>query len=294
MRVLCFFVLIFAVLQAEKRVYALTTDSIDVVIPCSIKDIETLELCVEGIKNHCVNLGRVIVVSQEMLTAKAEWFDEALFPFDKEAIALQIFHGDSTAARGYIDHPQTRIGWIFQQLLKLYVHRVIPNLSPNCLILDADVMFTQPISFLSPAGEPFFSFSIEHTKEYLEHAFRLLPDLKQAYSDKCGIAHHMLFQKPILEDLLTKVETHHQMESWQAILHCIDPQTVYGPALSEYEIYFNFACLNTDQAILRKLRSYNIQDLRLFKVYSKHNFAYLTSHSWSRDNYLLNMRFFPP
>ncbi|HSX25593.1 MAG TPA: DUF6492 family protein [Chlamydiales bacterium] len=267
----------------EKVTYPLTTDPIDVVIPCSPKDLETLELCIDGIKQYGANLRRIIVVSKEKLTDKAEWFDEAKFPFDKEQVALEIFGGDAVAAQEFIDHPKTRIGWIYQQLLKFYTPFVIPDISPNVLILDSDVIFIKPVSFMGEQGEPLFASSREYTQEYMDHANRLLPDFKRVHPARSGVAHHMLFQKPILEDLLQVIKKRHQAEPWKAILRCIDRNVLYASSMSEYEIYFNFAFLRTTQATLRPLRSINIVALRLFSIYSKHHYDFITCHSWARD-----------
>lgn len=267
----------------QKVVYPLTTEPIDVVIPCCPKDVETLDLCIDKIKEYGANLRRVIVVSKGRLTNKAEWFSEEKFPFSKEMLALEIFRGDRLAAEEFLGSSQTRIGWIYQQFLKLYAPFVIEGLSSNVLILDADAIFIRPVTFLSEKGEPLFSFSKEITQEYLDHASRLLPDFKKVHAGKSGVAHHMLFQRPILEDLFEMIQKHHGVEAWRAIARCISLNDVYNSSMSEYEIYFNFAFLRTNQAILRPLKCMNVISYGLFKVYAKHNWDLITSHSWSRD-----------
>ena len=54
---------------------------IDVVIPAHKKDVDTLELCIESIRKNVKNVRRVIVVSKEKLTEKAEFYCEEDFPF---------------------------------------------------------------------------------------------------------------------------------------------------------------------------------------------------------------------
>ena len=46
-----------------------------------------------------------------------------------------MFHGDAEKAREFLASPVTRIGWIYQQLLKLYAPFVIPGISSNVLVL---------------------------------------------------------------------------------------------------------------------------------------------------------------
>jgi hypothetical protein len=284
MRFLLFSFLFISLLHAqlEKVTYPLTTDPIDVVIPCTSKDLETLELCIEGIKQYGRNVRRIIVVSKERLSEQAEWFDEAQFPFNKKDIALELFRGDRESAQDFLDNPRTRIGWIYQQLLKFYAPFVIPDISPNVLILDSDVIFIKPTSFLSERGDPLFDTAREYTREYFDHAARLIPGFKRVYPGKSGVTHHMLFQRAILEDLLSTLRRIHHTDPWKAIIHCIDLGVLYGSSLSEYEIYFNFTCLRTDQVTLRPLRSLNIREMRLFRIYSKHHYDFLTCHSWSR------------
>src|SRR5262245_56971712 len=88
---------------------------IDVVIPCVEKDLETLDLCIAGIKKFGMDIGRVIIVSDKKLTDQAEWFDEKLFPFDKWQMAEEIF-GDKEAGDRFVAKPKSRIGWLYQQL----------------------------------------------------------------------------------------------------------------------------------------------------------------------------------
>ncbi len=108
MRSFLFFSLILSVFHLgalEKRMYAFSSEPIDVVIPCCEKDMETLEECIEGIRTNGKNIRRIIVVSDKPLTKNAEWFDEKDYPFSKEQLALEIFHGDAEKAAGYLRSP---------------------------------------------------------------------------------------------------------------------------------------------------------------------------------------------
>lgn len=267
----------------EKIVYPLTRDPIDVVIPCCAKDLDALDLCIGAIRRYGENIRRVIVISKERLTEHGEWFDESLFPFNKQSVALEAFWGDSMAAHGFLKDPQTRIGWIYQQLLKLYAPFTIPDLSPNVLILDADVCFVKPVSFMGEQGEPLFAVAREHHPEYFHHAARLLSGFKKVYLNHSGVTHHMLFQRPILEDLFEKIVDQHGIAPWRAIARCIDLHVIHQSSLSEYEIYFNFALSRTDQAKIRPLRWVNIGEARLLPIYSRvhSNVDFLTCHSWA-------------
>ena len=56
----------------------------------------------------------------------------------------------------------------------------------------------------------------------------------------------MVFQRDVLQDLFSQVETHHNQPLWQAFCRCVDPQDDLRLSLaSEYEIYFNFVFSRT-------------------------------------------------
>lgn len=251
-------------------------------IPCGPKDQETLELCVEGIRDNGIHVRRIIVVSKECMTHKAEWFSEDNYPFTKEDIALEIFRKDVDAAKQFLSLPNGRIGWIYQQFLKFYAPFVIPNISPNVLILDADVIFLNPASFMTEEGHPLFNFGDEYIPSYFAHAARLLPDLRRVFPKYSGISHHMLFQKPILEDLFRLISTQHKVEPWRAIARAIDPQEAPLSSLSEYEIYFNFVFLRTQQAKIRRLKWCGLSSLAPIHYYKKQRYAYVACHTWLR------------
>ena len=61
---------------------------IDVVIPAHKKDLATLEYAIDGIRKNIADVRRIIVVSKEKYTDKAEWFDEALYPFLTQKLVI--------------------------------------------------------------------------------------------------------------------------------------------------------------------------------------------------------------
>ncbi|OGN65194.1 MAG: hypothetical protein A3E80_01295 [Chlamydiae bacterium RIFCSPHIGHO2_12_FULL_49_9] len=280
------FLLIFSSLfgEWEKANYNFSPEPIDVVIPCAPKDAPLLELCIQRIRLHGKNIRRVIVVSKEPLTDSAEWFNELDYPFTKEDVALEIFKEDRKASAAFLDHPKTRIGWMLQQLFKLYAPFVIPGISSNVLVLDADVLFVQPTVFMTDSGNPLFALAIEYNPEYFHHASRLLPGFKRVggYS---GIAHHMLFQRAVLEDLFQNIKDIHRVEPWRAICRAVDLKSVFLSPFSEYEIYFNFILKKSDQAILRYLPFIDIDSIEKASLFHDPGYVFVTSHSYNRKNH---------
>lgn len=268
----------------EKRNYQLTRDPIDVVFVCHPKDHRTLELAIDGIRTNGENIGRIIVVSAYQFAHNAEWFDEALFPFNKETVALEIFNNDEAQARQFVDSYGRRLGWIYQQILKLYAPFIIPEISPNVLVIDADTIFLNPTAFIDGENRGLFNPGTEYHKPYFEHAARLLPGFKKQYSGYSGVSHHMLLQRPIVEDLFQAIENTHSIEPWRALLRCISHDDLYRSCLSEYEIYFNFAFSKTDQVKIRQLRWKNLHfsEPEIDKLRAE-GYNYVSCHSYLKE-----------
>lgn len=268
----------------RKILYNFTNDPIDVIIPCSTKDLETLELCIEGIRKNCTAIRRVIVVSPEKLTEKAEWFDEKNYPFNKTDVALSLVGGDSNVAKRYLNSPRSRIGWYLQQLLKFYAPFVIPGISSNVLMLDSDTIFLRPVNFLNDDYGGLYNTSLEYHRPYFSHLSSLFAGkIKRFTPNYSGITHHMLFQRSALEELFHTVEKIHKTEFWKAFCSCVSKDQIYSSGASEYEIYFNFILSRTDQVSIRPLKFANISRLEeIPKCYTR-GCSYVSCHRWMRD-----------
>ncbi len=288
MKILSLFLVVLVSLlhSVEKVNYPFTDDPIDVVIPCTIKDKVSLELCIEGIRTNGQGIRRIIVISEEKLTENAEWFDERRFPFRKSDIALALFQQDRNAALEYMtrcaNSGYSRLGWIYQQMLKLYALSVIPDISPNILVLDADVIFLNPTTFIDSDGAPYLTAAGEYYSPYFDHMRRLIPWLKRE-TQYSGISHHMVMQRCVIDDLFNMIEERHRMPVWKALCLCIDLKNVYDPCMSEYEIYFNFLVARYDQVHVRLLKWDNIGSLKHLEDYRQKDYHFIAWHSWGRS-----------
>jgi SAM-dependent methyltransferase len=258
--------------------YKFTHEPIDVVIPCVKKDLETLNLAIDGIKKNGKNIRNIFVISPEPITKKATWIDEKKFPFSKSDIALQILNGDKNAANQFISHKDTKIGWLYQQFLKLYAPFVIPNISENILLLDSDTIFLNPVEFQDDAGAALFNPGTEYHRPYFDHMARLIPWLTKTFPFYSGISHHMLFQKDILCHLFDVITSIHHVDPWIALCRCTDLKHIFNSALSEFEIYFNFSFMTTNQVSVRYLKWENIEDLKLLDDYRRRGYHYVSRH----------------
>lgn len=253
---------------------------IDVVIPCTEKDLRTLPLCIKAVRKYGKDINRVLVISDKKLTDEAEWFDEKQFEFSKVDIAFEIFQNKERATE-YINDSRNRIGWLYQQLLKLYAPLTIPNISVNVLILDADTIFLKPISFMDHEGNALYNVGDEYHIPYFEHMKKLLPDSKRIFQNYSGITHHMLFQRQIIEAICENVKKLHKVELWRAMCRCIDHNHLFNSAFSEYEIYFNFifAPKKDTSVKLRLLKWTDICNIDSLHEFEKNGFDYVSCHA---------------
>lgn len=255
-------------------------DPIDVIIPCTHKDLPTLDLCIDAIKMHGRDVRRVIVISKEKLTDKAEWFDEKEYPFSLTDIGHTIFPNNPQTASDF-----SRGGWILQQLLKLYAPFVIPDISSNVLCLDADVIFFKPVEFINESNTALYAISKEFHLPYFIHMVKLLPSLSRAFINYSGICHHMLFQREILSELFAEIRAAHPGKKvWEAICSVIDPREIDGSCLSEYEIYFNYIFSRDKNVKLRPLMWTNAigPSPEILRAHSQIGFDFVAYHEHMR------------
>ncbi|MCL5437035.1 MAG: DUF6492 family protein [Candidatus Dependentiae bacterium] len=269
--------------ETIKTIYHFSNEPIDVVIPCHEKDVRTLDLAIKGIRENGKNIGEIFVISAKQLTHLAKWVPEKIFPFSKNDLVPEIAHFDQERIRELL--PCYWLGWIYQQLLKLYAPFIIRGISSNVLIVDADVIFLNETEFMDAAGNPYFNYGTEgYHAEYFEHAAKLIDEpfsIKRVFPEIPGICHHMLMQKVVLQDLFEKIEKKHVLPAWKALCRCINWEHIQHSCMSEYEIYFNFIFSRTDQA---KLRFLKYDDLAyhdgIEKQYKKLGYSYIACHSW--------------
>ncbi len=268
----------------ETKHYDLNNDPIDVIIACHEKDAKVLPLCINSVKKFVKNYRRIIILSEKQFTNEAEWFDESLFPFSKKSIANEF----SLIEPKFFENPRNvvRVGWYFKQIMNFYAEFIVPNISKNILILDGDTIFLKPVEFLDDEGNMLHVPGTENYLAYFEHMGRLLPGLKKVYENYSGISHHMLFQKPILEDLFNLVESHHKIPFWQAYCRCVEPNEIQHSGSADYEIYFNFVLMRTKQIKLRSLKWENISRISLLNYYIQNGYDFVSWHSYTREDSL--------
>jgi hypothetical protein len=188
-----------------------------------------------------------------------------------------------------------RVGWYFQQLIKLYSHRIIDGLLDKHLILDADIIFIKPVHFFNEENKTNFSFSEQYFSDYFIHMEKLHPSLKKVLPTHSGICDHMMFERKYLIELFNLVEDHSKKPFYEIFIENIDPNLYHdiGSGASEFEIYFNYMLtyhpevvslrkLNTTNITRRELDGFleNIDSLSSHSEEDKNEYHYISSHHW--------------
>ena len=223
----------------------------DIVIVFHSKDQKVLPYCLKGLNKIKEKRNVYLVCNEPVEYEGATYISESLYPFSKKDIDSYI-----------LEKYHWRSGWYFQQLLKLYAHRVIPNLSDIFLIVDSDTVFLNEVSFIDTDGIPFYATGIEYNKQYFDHMAKVLPGLVKQFPDKSGIAHHTVFQKEFLDKLFENVEDTHKVLFWKAMMQFVEPETAYMSGMSEHEIYFTYMFqYNRTKVRLRTLVWQNLNEV---------------------------------
>ena len=229
---------------------------IDVVIPSHEKDRDTLDFCIDHIRENVKDVDRIIVVSKDRLTDNAEFYSEADFPFSFEDVAKII-------------------GWhrktfnYFGSLIQTTSALVIPDLHRDVLVCDSDTIFLKETEFVNENDIALYNVSYDlppsvHSHPYLEHMSKLYPGLEKQ-SQYSGICHHMLIQKDILQEMFDEAENIHKMPFWKAdISVTLDNYKSFKGArdgnapllMTTYELYFNYVMkYHKDRIAIRKQKS---------------------------------------
>jgi hypothetical protein len=236
----------------------------DIVIPLHSKDSYTIQECIESCGKY-VNKNKIYIISSDRFNhPDITWIDESIFPFSKNHI---------TQINPII--PEHRAGWYYQQLLKLY-SQIIPNLTETFLVLDSDVIFLKPVSFIVD-GTPLYSYSNEYTPDYFE-CMNSLNSYFERSVNVSGICHHMMFEKNILKEVFELIKEP-KKEVWETIINKVKN---WHHGFSEYELYFHY--IHKKYPSKYKIRKLSYEDVHDFKNYlNNKRLDYVANHAWKRQ-----------
>jgi len=230
-----------------------------------------------------------------------QFIDENKYPFTKQ----QVFD----YLGKYI--PKNRLGWYYQQLLKLYIFRLCTNdneikLKNYVLILDSDLLLLKPFFLFNNKKKPIIHY-LDHQKEfnnkmklsnqnemklknihkpYVVSMNYLMPKLNINVHES-GVIHHMLFHKKILNQMLIKIEKKFNKAPWISILDSVIYYVQkFGyniSILSEYELYFHYVKnIYKENYEFRNNLKFIDTNINKFNWIAKENISFIGNHSWKK------------
>lgn len=240
----------------------------EAVICCHPKDFETLPMCVRGVRNNIDNIHTIYIISKEdPFIEGTTWVPETQFPFTDSDIAPYTTHD--------------RVGWYFQQLLKLYAFFVLP-ISVG-IVIDADTIFLNPTSFQAE-GKWCYAYGTEYHLPYFQHMIKLHASFSRSVNAS-GICHHMVMERERLSELFARVETTHQKPFWRVFMEqTVSTTQVAEPSgASEYEIYFHYIFkFHYDEYVLRPLHWKNSSLIENMEKDKLEGWNYVSYHAYMR------------
>ena len=210
----------------------------DIIIPVGPNDIKNIDNHVNNIKKYVLGYNKIYIISAENpKIVDCEFIDESIFDFKNMIQEL-------------------RRNWYYQQLIKLLIYKYTPQVSENYLTIDADMFFTTPIYPFDLNGKTIFGLGTENHTPYFDHMKKLHPDLTKEITES-AICHHMLFNKRIIQEMVSKIENHHKKNFMTVFLENLVPDEISGA--SEYEMYFTHFLKNYKENVsLRFDNWYNV------------------------------------
>jgi hypothetical protein len=207
-------------------------DPLDVVIVCSLKDLENLRFSVPAARRHLKPSVRRIIIIAPHLDKIIEFCRVSDCVYIDEADVLPITLED---VGSYTVDGVDRRGWLYQQLLKFGADAIAEG--PAYIVLDADTVLASDQT-LQDGARQVLNVSDEMHLPYREAYKRLLG--QRPISPVSFVSHYMLLDKRVLQKLKETIEVRSGATWYETILRCVNRQEASG--FSEYETYGNFLC----------------------------------------------------
>lgn len=248
---------------------------IDFVVPCHPKDFPSLKICVRGIKENISIANRIFVVSNEdpNIDGVIHVPEENYAPFvDRERIAENF--------RERCPNLLYRTKWIYQQFIKLFSAKAIPELTDSYVIVDSDTIFLRDVPF--DPDKFYYCRAEEYHKPYLEPIKKLF-GIEQTIGFST-ICHHMIFNKEKLNEMMERVMEKYESDSFfDTVLSILD--YTEGSCMSEWDLYANYMILNYPE--MSEQRQLKWDSISFIPVKShldefKDDFDFVSCHAYIR------------
>ena len=190
---------------------------------------------------------------------------EGIFPFKLSDI------------KNMITSSNNRYGWYLQQLLKLYISFIVPDVAEYYLTIDCDTMFLKETYFFSE-NKPIYTLGTEYHKPYFEWMNKLDNNLKKNHKFS-GISHHMMYSKKILQEMIKNIENKHNEKFWKIYINFITPENYNLSGAAENELYFTYiVTYHANSFLTRFLRWTNTNRLLI-----NSNYDFISWHWYLRN-----------
>jgi hypothetical protein len=230
---------------------------------------------VRGIKENISVVNRIFVVSNDdpNIDGVIHVPEQNYAPFiDREKIAKNF--------EERCPHLLYRTKWIYQQFIKLFSAKAIPELTDSYVMVDSDTIFLRDVSF--DPDKFYYCKADEYHKPYLEPIKKLF-----GVEETIGfssISHHMIFHKEMLNEMMKKVTDKFESESFfDTVLSILD--YTEASCMSEWDMYANYMILNhSEMCEQRQLKWDNISfiPVRSHLDEFKEDFDFVSCHAYIR------------
>jgi tetratricopeptide (TPR) repeat protein len=213
---------------------------LDILIPAVEKDLETLPLTIDSVRNNLKHpIGKIIVIApdSQKLKAVCESKDcEFLLEDSVLSISKKDIH--------YTVKDLDRSGWLFQQLIKLSGDSI--SSEEYYLAIDADTVLIRP-QVVEVNGKIVLLYSDEHHQPYFDLYKRIFG--VRTKTDLSFVGHHMVFKKSFIKEFREHIQKN--AENWvSALFRHIDFSQMSG--MSEYELYGQWLLQNKGEEIVQE------------------------------------------
>lgn len=186
-----------------------------------------------------------------------------------------------------------RTGWYFQQFLKMAYAYICED--EWYLLWDIDTIPLRKINFFDKYGKGIFDIKTEYHKPYFQTMKKLLGINKGIYGS--FISEHMLINKKIMLELLTKIEANKKLYGdifFEKIISAVNVEYLKGCGFSEYETYGNFVVKNYSELYTyRKLKTLRegkilLKDSKNKKLlkWAKESYDIISFEKYHKTNFL--------
>lgn len=246
-----------------------------------------LPSAIRSVLRHVSPLGRVFVVSRRpprWSDARVEWIPEpsrSLLPTLADVRARVQAIRPAAAPRSE---------WLYQQLLKLGAAGYIDGLASPYLIVDADVIFLRAVSFELPSGKLFpYCVATEYNEPYLDAYARLMG--RRPLCQHSLVAHHMLFERGLVSELLAEIERRCGKPWHEAYLDAVD--LAEPSSISEWNTYGWWLLeRHPDLCLRRQLTWLTVPAVPRLVGRARYatDYDFVAAHAWARQPTAVRLR----